>query len=110
MFRSAFKNDEIEFLCAEEDYGIIPTPYPSRKNIPDWFKALPMKLGNQGLGTSTIKRCSPFLDALSVGYMIPLAADVEFVSNGDGSGVDFKWNLHKKMVETNNPKQISAEK
>ena len=42
MFRSAFKNDEIEFLCAEEDYGIIPTPYPSRKNIPDWFKALPM--------------------------------------------------------------------
>jgi hypothetical protein len=110
MFRTAFKNDEIEFLCAEEDYGIIPTPYPSKKNIPDWFKALPMKLGNQGLGTSTIKRCSPFLDALSVGYIIPLAADVEFVSNSDGSGVDFKWMFHKNMVETHNPKQISSEK
>jgi hypothetical protein len=110
MFRSVFKNDEIEFLCAEEDFGIIPTPYPAKKNIPDWFKALPMKLGNKGLGTSTIKRCSPFLDALSVGYIIPLAADVEFVSNEDCSGVDYKWKFHKAMVENHKQEQISSKK
>lgn len=110
MFKSVFKNREIEFLCAEEDYGIIPAPYPARKNIPDWFKALPMKLGNGGLRTSTIKRCSPFLDALSVGYIIPLAADVEFVSNQDGSGVDYKWRFHKKMVENHQQDQITTAK
>ncbi len=110
MFKSIIKNDEIEFFCAEEDYGIIPAPYPSKKNIPDWFKALPMKLGNQGLGTSTIKRCAPFLDALSVGYIIPLAADVEFVVNEDGSGVDYRWKFHKPMVENHKQRQISSAK
>ena len=110
MFKSAFKNAEIEFLCAEEDYGVIPAPYPAKKNIPDWFKALPMKTGNLGINTSTIKRCSPFLDALSVGYIIPLASDVEFHTNEDGSGVDYKWLFHKPMVDNHNASQVSASK
>jgi len=70
MFKSVFKDDVIEFLCAEEDYGIIPTPYPAKKNIPDWYKALPPKIGNKGLKSSTLKRCMPFLDAMMVGYII----------------------------------------
>lgn len=110
MFKSIFKTKEIEFLCAEEDYGVIPAPFPARKEIPDWFKALPPKLGNKGFDTSTVKRCTPFLDALCVGYIIPLAADVEFVSNEDASGIDFKWKFHKPMVETHNSEQITTEK
>ena len=110
MFKSVFKNDEIEFLCAEEDYGIIPSPYPAKKNIPDWFKALPSRTGNHGIRTSTVKRCMPFLDALSVGYIIPLASDVEFVSNEDGSGIEYKWSFHKTMIENHNKEQISSPK
>ena len=110
MLRSVFKNDEIEFFCAEEDYGIIPAPYAAKKNIPDWFKALPPKLGNKGFQTSTVKRCMPFLDALSVGYIIPLAADVHFTVNADLSGVDYKWNFPKPMIENHGMQQISSDK
>lgn len=110
MLRSVFRTKEIEFLCAEEDYGLIPAPYPAKKEIPDWFKALPPKLGGGGFNTSTVKRCSPFLDALCAGYIIPLAADVEFVTNDDASGVSFQWKFHKAMVETHNPDQVSSSK
>lgn len=110
MFKSVFKNNEIEFLCAEEDYGVIPAPYPAKKNIPDWFKALPMKLGNKGIQTSTVKRCSPFLDALSVGYIIPLAADVEFTVNEDASGLSYNSRFYKPIIENHNPDQISSAK
>lgn len=110
MLRSAFKNDEIEFFCDEEDYGVIPAPYPAKKNIPDWFKALPPKIGNKGFDTSTVKRCMPFLDALTTGYIIPLAADVEFVVNEDLSGVDYKWKFYKTMIENHGMEQVSTDK
>lgn len=110
MFKSAFKNDEIEFLCSEEDYGIIPTPYPSNKSIPDWYKALPPKTGTKGFATSTIKRCNPFLDSMSLGYIIPLAADVHFVVNEDMSGVTYEWKFHKELVSNHLKEQITTDK
>ena len=40
----------IEFISSEEDYGVIPEPYPARKLIPDWYKKLDNKL-HQGFGS-----------------------------------------------------------
>lgn len=109
MLKSVIKTPEIEFLCAQEDVDVIPKPYPARKFIPDWFKALPPKL-HDGLEASTIKRCNPFLDAMSAGWIIPLAADVEFSSNEDMSGVSYKWSFYKSMVENHGMNQITTEK
>lgn len=106
---SALKTPEIEFLCAEEDWDVIPKPYASKKFVPDWFKALPPKL-HDGLEASTIKRCNPFLDAMSMGYIIPLAADVEFTVNEDASGVTYKWNFYKSMIENHGKEQITTDK
>lgn len=102
-------SNEIEFMCAEEDWDVIPKPYQSRKLIPDWFKALSPKL-NDGLNSSTIKRCPPFLDAMSVGWIIPLAADVEFTTNSNASNVNYKWNFYKPMVENHSFSQITNDK
>ena len=100
MFKSFIKTPEIEFLCAEEDYNVIPEPFPSRKFMPEWYKALPPKVnGENRLENSTIKRCSPFLDSMTVGWIIPLAADVEITTNSDASGLDYKWNFYKNMIE-----------
>jgi hypothetical protein len=107
---SVFKNDEIEFLCEPEDYGIIPEPYKANRNIPDWFKHLPPKLEHKGFKTSTLKRCMPFMDALCVGYIIPLAADVEFISNEDATGISYKWNFKKTMVQNHIQEQVTTEK
>lgn len=111
MFKSVIKTPEIEFYCEEEDYGVIPEPFPSRKLLPEWYKALPPKMdGLNKLQNSTIKRCPPFLDAMCVGWIIPLAANVEFITNEDASFVSYTSHFYKKMVENHNYDQVTSDK
>lgn len=109
MFKSYKPNNEIEFLCHSEDWDVIPKPFPARKLMPDWFKSLPMKL-NPGIKSSTVKRCPPFLDAMQVGWIIPLAGDVEFRSNDNASGIDYTWEFYKPLVENHSYEQITTDK
>ena len=97
----------IEFIGAEDDYDVIPEPYPSRKFIPDWFKKLDSKLSVK-LTSSTIKRCPPFLDAMQAGWIIPLAGDVYFKVNEDCSGITYEWTYHKPLVENHGVEQLSG--
>ena len=112
MFKSFFGNDKkIKFLCDENDWDVIPKPYPAKKFMPDWYKALPMKVENdQHFKKSTIKRCNPFFDAMAAGYIIPSAADVYFETNEDASGVTFEWQFYKTMIETHGKRQITSKK
>lgn len=107
---SAVKGPNIEFLCYPEDKGIIPEPVPANKVIPQWFRSLPGKLPGHALESSTIKRCMPFLDALTLGYVIPLAADVEFITNEDASGVTYRSKFHRPMIENHGPEQLNGDK
>ena len=50
------------------------------------------------------------MDALSIGWIIPLAADVEFVTNSDSSEVEYKWDFYKTMVESHSMSQITTPK
>ena len=56
----------------------INHPQPSSKFIPSWFK----KLSGVNHGIETIKKCMPFLDTATAGYMVVLSADVYFDGNG----------------------------
>ena len=106
---TAIKTPEIEFLCHKEDMGVIAEPYPSRKLLPDWYKELPPKLNNESkFENSTIKRCAPFLDAMTTGWIIPLAADVEFVTNSNASNVSYKTMFYRTMIENHGENQISS--
>lgn len=107
--KSAIKTPEIEFLCHEEDFGVIPKPYPSRKLMPNWYKALPQWAENQKtLETPTLKRCPPFLDAMCVGWIIPLAADVEIKTNADASGISWNTNFKKGMINNHKEYQVTT--
>ncbi|MGC2125623.1 MAG: hypothetical protein WA652_22485 [Xanthobacteraceae bacterium] len=57
--------------------------------MPEWFKALPQRAFNPLMGaeTPTVKKCPPVVDAMTYGFLIPLAADLE-VRNGE-----FTWNF-----------------
>lgn len=99
------KNSVIEFKCHEEDWNVIPKPFPSRKFLPKWYKSLVPKV-SKGFEGSTVKRCPPFLDAMTAGWIIPLVADVEFTANSDASGVNYKWNFYRTMIENHKPDQI----
>jgi hypothetical protein len=77
------------FRCPPELAGILPRPISAVLGLPDWFKAMPQKTFNpiKGEETQTVKRCPPFIDAMTYGFLIPLVTDVE-VRDGE-----FSWNF-----------------
>jgi hypothetical protein len=78
-------DEEIDesFINVEPAVKFIPEWYrTSNGNIPGSFTEL--VLGNPGSTTSTYKKCTPFLDALTAGYIVFLTADVEVVTRPDG--------------------------
>lgn len=56
----------------------VPAPTPTYKNTPDWYRQMAGVEGSE----MTIKKCVPFLDAMTSGYTLYLAADVEFTKDG----------------------------
>lgn len=101
----------IEFLCSPEDKGVIPEPHPARDSLPDWFKKLPpidptaVSATNNGL---TIKRCMPFFDAVTTGWIVPLAATVRIAIKDSGQTVDAGWEFDRVMVSNHSPYQIAG--
>jgi hypothetical protein len=70
----------IEFHTEPALFGKIPEPFPASRAVPDWLKQLPVDLEGQ----PTIKRCAPFLQAMTAGYIIPVPFDVQFWYLPDG--------------------------
>jgi hypothetical protein len=99
---------QIEFLCHKEDLGVMPAPRLATKFFPSWFKTLEEKIPSGA--ASTVKRCMPFLDSMALGFIIPLAADVEFTSNEDGSEITYTSDFHRSLVERHDTAQINGEK
>ncbi len=68
---------KIKFQSVDPNIEFIH-PQPSSKFVPEWFRKLPGVIH----GIETIKKCVPFLDTMTSGYMIVLASDVYY----DGTG------------------------
>lgn len=103
-----FKNDVIEFYCRPEYFGVIPKPTPAYKNIPEWFKKIPvdMKVSEPDGGPMmSAKKCLPMLDAMSVGYHIPLQGDVYFEVSEDGSAANAGMQM-PSLIEFHDIRQI----
>jgi len=108
MFRT---KPVIEFRCRPEDKGIIAEPVPARTVLPGWFRRLPgidesqLQATNNGL---TVKRCLPFLDALSLGWIIPLAATVRLEIKDSGREVTTGWEFDRTMVSNHASFQVEG--
>jgi hypothetical protein len=89
----------------EVDIGGSP-PQPAVKSIPEWYKninqwtngdkKLKHPLGSQAHNAS-IKRCLPFIDAMSAGYIFSLDDDVyvELLPNGEPH---IRWKSDVEMI------------
>ena len=101
----------ISFLCDPEDLGVIAEPFAAKAYLPDWLRKLPAVdkavLGVSGNG-QTVKRCMPFLDAMSLGWIIPLAASVRLEVRDGGANVDYGWDFDRPMVSDHQPYQIAG--
>src|SRR5262249_16804661 len=79
----------MRFRCQAEFEELIPRPMPAALGLPSWFKALPQKAFSvtDGMPAHAIKKCPPFIDAMTYGFLIPLAMDLE-VRDGE-----FSWDF-----------------
>lgn len=110
---SIFKTPLIEFLCREEDYGVLPEPIPANKMVPEWFKRIPpqTKSGTDRLGGlgMTGKKCLPMLDAMTLGFIIPLAGDVNVRTNKDSSLIETSNSPYfGKLIEFHSNEQLGG--
>ena len=110
MIFNKVNNSKIKFFCDPECKDVIPEPYPARKLMPDWYKKLPnfTDSPDEKFDFKTLKRCPPFLDAMSTGWIIPLAADVQFNIQDNGAGLTWDSEFYRPMVENHTLSQIST--
>jgi hypothetical protein len=68
----------LEFRCPAELHGVIPAPTPANMALPDWLKTMPAQAFHTLIARqeNTVKRCPPFVDAMTSGFLIPLMCDV----------------------------------
>jgi len=101
----------VSFLCEPEDLGVIAEPVPARNALPDWFRRLPgidddvVSATNNGL---TVKRCMPFLDAMTLGFILPLAATVRLDIRDGGRTVDGGWEFDNVMISNHGSYQVKG--
>lgn len=94
----------IRFLCDPKHEGVFPAPIPAAKAMPDWFKGIkPSSSGHPMDGT--VKRCAPFTDALSAGFIIPLWTDFFVQARNGDLNVTVPSAFPFKAVEFHGPQQ-----
>jgi hypothetical protein len=88
--------NEIEFVALDKySFEVCPKPFPASQALPQWWKdATPYIKGPGNLdgkkiivenleSNASFKKCTPMLDLLSSGYIVPLWADVQIrIENG----------------------------
>jgi hypothetical protein len=81
------KKPVLEYEMKSDFYPNLLTP--SKSHIPEWYKKIPKYIDNElftvenGFQT-TVKACMPFLDSLTVGYMLTLPYDL-YIKNNNGA-------------------------
>jgi hypothetical protein len=101
----------LRFTCEERDENVIAAPVHAKSYLPDWFRKLPaidetkLSTGDTGL---TVKRCMPFLDAMSTGWLIPLAATVRLEITEGGRNVSAGWDFDRTMVSNHGMHQVKG--
>jgi len=64
---------------------LILPPIPTKRIAPDWFKQIPPKVMHSGDKVSSVKKCMPFLDAMTAGYVLLTHVDILIKQLDDGS-------------------------
>jgi len=105
------QSSAITFLCRPEDEGVIAPPVPAKSHLPDWFRKLPAVSRDQASATNnglTVKRCMPFLDAMTTGWLVTLAATVRLEITQGGTVVNAGWEFDKTMVSNHGAHQVAG--
>lgn len=114
MLKLWFKTPIIEFYCHSEFFDFIPKPVPASKKIAEWYKKIPPVLNtgprrfNTGARLFSAKKCMPMLDAMSLGFTIPLGGDVNIRTNKDRTLIEAGLNNESSWVEYHSLPQLGG--
>jgi hypothetical protein len=90
-------------------YDVALRPYPAKQSVPDWFKNVhPYEISEENPSgkkmllrnyesNATFKKCTPMLDALTSGYIIPLWSDVQ-ITNQEKKDPLITWKVRGSNV------------
>jgi hypothetical protein len=101
----------IRFLCEPKDEGVIAPPVPARSYLPDWFRKLPAITPAQVSPTDTgltVKRCMPFLDAMTTGWIITLPATLRMEIADSGKTVNTGWDFDRPLTSNHGMHQVKG--
>lgn len=93
-------------------YDVSVCPKPSIEFIPDWYKKIHPYINKKNIlvrnGTvnTTIKACTPFLEAMTAGYMLTLSHDIA-VSFENGVQL-INWKGNSTVVTDHSPEQFNG--
>jgi len=98
-----------EYVSINGDY-----PKPSIKYIPEWYKNIePFTNGDKklkfpfsaGMPNVSLKKCVPFLDAISTGYMAILEDDIHVEQVEEEPHI--RWRTSEERITWHSPEQFS---
>ena len=114
MFNIFKKTPIIEFYCHPDLEGTIPEPKPASKYIAEWYKKIPAFIPGSrdsfGANAMTAKKCFPMLDAMTLGYVIPLCADLNIITDAGCTKIDVTNPPGLKVAEFHGLDQIGGAK
>ncbi len=109
--------NEIEFVALDKyAFEVCPKPFPASQAIPQWWKdASPYIkspenpdgkkiIVNNNDSNASFKKCTPMLDMLSSGYIVPLWADVQVTVKKDGPYIS--WRVYKSVFDTHDGQEV----
>jgi len=91
--KSVLKNKvNVRFHCADHLIDVIPSPMPSSKCFPEYFKKLPLGKA-QSPQSNTGKRCIPLKESMNQGFIIPIWSDMYVKVDKKDLIIEFPFNL-----------------
>jgi hypothetical protein len=104
----------ITFIPLNEDTEVdFPQPRPSTALLPTWYKSIPQFFNEEKelrvipgtqMVNATVKRCTPFLDAMTAGYTVTLPDDVQ-VQRGEDGLQRLWWRTQANIITEHGPEQ-----
>lgn len=90
LFNIFNKTPLIEFHADPKIVALGLPPKPAIKKAPEWYKSIPAmntkaRHPKSHLPQFTVKKCLPFIDAMSLGYVLLLQTDLYVITNHDCS-------------------------
>ena len=111
--------NEIEFIALDKyAFEVCPKPFPASQAIPQWWKDASPYIKNEdnpdgkkiivsnNESNASFKKCTPMLDMLSSGYIVPLWADVQVTIQDHGP--QLTWRVHKQVFDIHYGQEVET--